>query len=273
MCGSLSLSWIQEERAGSNITKQQSSDLGTGLEYSQSQFVADECINPHPRFGTLTRNIRMRRGSKVDIRMPLFRDTNTAEFAPFRSTASESPPTAGSGGGAAAIIDGEANLGDGQDSGAAGYMSGWEEGWPTVDMDCMAFGMGMCCLQVTFQAKDVNDSRYLYDQLASMTPIMLALTAATPIMKGRLLDSDARWAAISQSVDDRTPAERGSATGTFNENMAGGGIRPLAKSRYDSISSYLCSDTPEKYNDIPCEVTLGGRIRIHNLKTWIDLCL
>ena len=39
------------------------------------------------------------------------------------------------------------------------------------------------CTQVTFQARDVSESRYMYDQLAVLAPIMLALTAATPILK------------------------------------------------------------------------------------------
>ena len=75
-------------------------------------------------------------------------------------------------------------------------------------MDAMAFGMGCCCLQVTFQATDVSESRHLYDQLAVLTPILIALTAATPVARGTLLDTDSRWDIISQSVDDRTPAER-----------------------------------------------------------------
>ena len=32
------------------------------------------------RFAALTRNIRHRRGGKVDIKMPLFRDVNTPEY-------------------------------------------------------------------------------------------------------------------------------------------------------------------------------------------------
>lgn len=47
---------------------------------SESQYVPDGCINPHPRFGTLVRNIRTRRGSKVDIQVPLFRDEETPEY-------------------------------------------------------------------------------------------------------------------------------------------------------------------------------------------------
>ncbi len=62
-----------------------------------------------------------------------------------------------------------------------------------IHMDCQSFGMGCCCLQVTFQARDVNESRHLYDQLAVLAPIALALTAASPIFKGRLADIDVRW--------------------------------------------------------------------------------
>ena len=36
----------------------------------------------------------------------------------------------------------------------------------------------------------------------------MALTAYSPIYRGRLADIDTRWTVISQSVDDRTEAER-----------------------------------------------------------------
>lgn len=48
-----------------------------------SDYIGDGIINPHPRFGTLTANIRQRRGSKVNIKVPLFRDYNTPEFNDF----------------------------------------------------------------------------------------------------------------------------------------------------------------------------------------------
>jgi hypothetical protein len=50
---------------------------------TESEYIGDDIINPHPRFGTLTQNIRMRRGEKVNIRVPLFRDVNTPEFKNF----------------------------------------------------------------------------------------------------------------------------------------------------------------------------------------------
>lgn len=42
-----------------------------------------------------------------------------------------------------------------------------------VYMDCMAFGMGCCCLQITFQAADMSQARFIYDQFAILAPIMV----------------------------------------------------------------------------------------------------
>lgn len=56
---------------------------------TQSEYIGDEVINPHPRFGTLTANIRQRRGEKVNIRVPLFRDVNTPEYKDYDAPAGE----------------------------------------------------------------------------------------------------------------------------------------------------------------------------------------
>lgn len=138
---------------------------------------------------------------------------------------------------------------------------------PAIHMDAMAFGMGCCCLQITFQAKDVDESRFMYDQLAVLAPIMMALTASTPILKGRLADTDCRWGVISESVDDRTPAERGLIDSHIvQEELVGKGKRRLYKSRYDSISTYIYQGMQcigdesmqnrvlNMYNDIPVPI-------------------
>ena len=104
---------------------------------AQSLFVPDALINPHPRFPALTANIRERRGAKVDIRVPRFRDTNTPH-----GVVGAPPP---------ATVEEALKMDE-------------------VYMDAMAFGMGCCCLQVTFQACDVGESRHLYDQLAVLSP-------------------------------------------------------------------------------------------------------
>jgi glutamate--cysteine ligase catalytic subunit len=109
-----------------------------------------------------------------------------------------------------------------------------------IHMDAMAFGMGCCCLQITFQAKDMDESRFMYDQLAVMAPIMMALTASTPLLRGRIADTDTRWGIISESVDDRTLAERGLPDpSTPHDALAGKGQRRMYKSRYDCISTYI----------------------------------
>ena len=57
-----------------------------------------------------------------------------------------------------------------------------------IYMDAMGFGMGLSCLQVTFQACDIAEAAILYDQLAPLCPILLALTASSPIHRGWLSD-------------------------------------------------------------------------------------
>lgn len=143
-----------------------------GGEFGDSDYVPDAVTFNHPRFFTMTRNIRTRRGGKVDIRAPVFQDKNTKT----------------------------------------------EE----VHMDHQVFGMGMNCLQVTVQTEGLTPARRVYDQMAAVGPVLLALSAATPILKGHLVDTDARWNYIGMSVDDRTDAERGVATGTRAQPSPGG---------------------------------------------------
>lgn len=78
-----------------------------------------------------------------------------------------------------------------------------------IEMDAYGYGMGSCCLQVTFQTKNISEARYLHDQLTVLAPLVLSMTASSPIWHGRLSDYDVRWKVLSQSCDDRTKGERG----------------------------------------------------------------
>ena len=199
----------------------------------RSQFVPDEIANPHIRFPTLAANIRWRRGRKVQVNVPVFFDENTPK--PWKDP-------------------------------SVNYdLHNWPEDDDVrngaspdnfIHMDAMAFGMGSCCLQITFQAKNITEGRTMYDQLSPLGPILLALTAATPIYKGFLADTDVRWNQISRSVDDRTPEELGEKVCTallehFAHNMATYTdlLQPLKndrwripKSRYASNSTYISTD-------------------------------
>lgn len=96
---------------------------------------------------TLTRNIRTRRGRKVEISLPLFKDTQTDPLVSSKQACLfpiEQAPS----------LYHEPNQ---------------------VYMDCMAFGMGCCCLQVTFQAADMSQARFIYDQFTVLSPIMVIM--------------------------------------------------------------------------------------------------
>ncbi|ELU13874.1 hypothetical protein CAPTEDRAFT_24669, partial [Capitella teleta] len=181
---------------------------------ARSLFFPDEAtFGGHPRFKTLTRNIRQRRGMNQDINVPVYKDSKTP--SPY--------------------LDDFQALGD-----ASREKSAKED---HVYLDCMGFGMGLSCLQMTFQACNIREARFLYDQLAPLCPIFLALSAACPILRGHLVDTDCRWNVIAGSVDDRTLGERGL------EPLKEGEQR-IPKSRYDSIDSYL-SPSGEPFNDVP----------------------
>ncbi|UZJ52030.1 hypothetical protein CBS101457_001350 [Exobasidium rhododendri] len=207
---------------------------------SRSMFLPDEIINPHVRFPTLTANIRMRRAAKVAINVPIFHDTNTPRpfidpTIPHNRNIFPEDKEAGNG---AALPD-------------------------HIYMDAMGFGMGCCCLQVTFQACSVAEARTVYDHLVPVAPLMLALTAASPAYRGYLADVDCRWNVISAAVDDRTREEKGLEP-LKNSRMK------MPKSRYDSVDSYISNDPllrPE-YNDNPLPVDEGVKARLE--KSGID---
>lgn len=85
----------------------------------------------------------MRRGKKVAINVPIFKDVQTPN--PFQDPALMDP------------------LCTTQDDFKENH----------VYMDAMVFGMGCCCLQMTFQACSIGEARTLYDQLAVLAPIFV----------------------------------------------------------------------------------------------------
>ncbi|PCH43378.1 glutamate-cysteine ligase catalytic subunit [Wolfiporia cocos MD-104 SS10] len=206
---------------------------------SRSLFLPEEITNPHARFPTLTANIRRRRGSKVVINLPLFIDRNTPRpfvdpTIPWQRDIYPEDPEAKRG---AALID-------------------------HIYMDAMGFGMGCSCLQITFQSCNVSEARRLYDALVPIAPLMLALTAASPLWRGYIADVDCRWDVISASVDDRTEEERG--LKPLKENRF-----RIPKSRYGSVSLYISehwTNRPE-YNDIyaPYDQAIFGRLCDHGI--------
>ncbi|KAF0520805.1 GCS-domain-containing protein [Gigaspora margarita] len=170
----------------------------------RSSFLPDEVLNPHVKFQVLSDNIRSRRGSNAAINIPIFHDKRSQNL-----------------------------------------FLGYEEALPDhIYMDSTIFGLGCCCLQTTIQACNIGEARKLYDQLAVLSPIMLALTAATPIWRGYLSDMDCRWFALVKGTDDRTKEERGLEP-LKNDRFV------INKPRFDTIAYYISTDKILKteYND------------------------
>ncbi|KAF8125709.1 glutamate-cysteine ligase-domain-containing protein [Boletus edulis] len=189
-----------------------------GAKPSHSLFFPDEIISPHARYTTLTASIRSRKGHQVSVNLPIFNDDKTPR--PFVD------PT----------IPWQRSLYP-VDNGVALkdhiYMGG------------VLFGAGCCCLQLTFQSCNIEDARRMYDALIPMAPIMLALTAASPIWRGYLSDVDCRWSVLSGCYDDRTAEEMGRAPLRENKYV-------IPKSRFDSVGLYISTDWNNKaaYNNI-----------------------
>lgn len=116
-----------------------------------------------------------------------------------------------------------------------------------IYMDAMHFGMGNSCLQITYETQNINHGRYLYDMLIPFTPVISALSLASPIFKSKLSAHDFRFEVIEQSVDCRTKEETDPKS-----------LHYLPKSRYSPVSLYISdhqfvldadNDTPFNYLD------------------------
>lgn len=206
----------------------------------RSQFVPDEIANPHIRFPTLAANIRARRGRKVELNVPVFRDEKTPW--PFKD------PT----------VDYDMHNWPEDDDVRNGAAKD-----NCIYMDAMAFGMGSCCLQITFQAKNIDEGRQMYDQLSPLGPILLALTAATPIYKGFLADTDVRWNQISRAVDDRTPEELG-------ERPLKNDRWRIPKSRYASNSTYISQDPRLRPEYLDPDLIVDEKVKTRLLEGGMD---
>ncbi|KAJ2385722.1 hypothetical protein GGI23_006653, partial [Coemansia sp. RSA 2559] len=100
-------------------------------------------------------------------------------------------------------------------------------------LDSPLFGIGSGgVLRVALCAADLDEARSLYDQLAPISAILTALTAATPIVRGHLVDRDSYWDVQCSTVDDRSAQELGLVPLTTAKGT-------LFKSRFGSIDIYL----------------------------------
>jgi hypothetical protein len=102
---------------------------------------------------------------RIGSNTPLFRGVEQDSLSSMLGGTIVIPGEGGSGGGTAVAVK------KAQEEVASEEFREKETVRAAVHMDAMAFGMGCCCLQITFQAKDVDESRFIFDQLAVMAPM------------------------------------------------------------------------------------------------------
>lgn len=120
-------------------------------------------------------NIQSRRGRKMEAKIPLFQDTHTSS------------------------ISGQPQYKD------VGTKSVVER--DGVALDRYGYAFGVSAIQVTMQAKNLDEACRLHDQFSIMGPMMMALSAATPGHEGFLADTDVRWEVVRAIMDDRNAQE------------------------------------------------------------------
>ena len=181
-----------------------------------SLFFPDKAIyQGHPRFCTSADMLTRRRGRKTETHVPVFVDEETAipyveDFSRFFGRF----PTEN-------VEESKRVFKDNH-----------------IYLDSPAFGMGMCCLQVTQLTKNLKEALVLYDQLIPLTPIMMALSANTAVHKGMLTDWDCRWNVNVMCSDDLVEEER----------------KRGVKSKCHAVMNYLSLEEDEsKYNDVKFE--------------------
>lgn len=79
-----------------------------------------------------------------------------------------------------------------------------------ICLDQQDIGRGSCSIQTTFQTTNEAGARWLHDQLIPLGPCLLAMTAAAPIWKGIMVDTNCRWQRYGDLLDDRNSSEKDS---------------------------------------------------------------
>eukprot|EP01053_Blabericola_migrator_P002057 Blabericola_migrator_1__2056@NODE_1564_length_4265_cov_755_051453_g1023_i0_p1_GENE_NODE_1564_length_4265_cov_755_051453_g1023_i0NODE_1564_length_4265_cov_755_051453_g1023_i0_p1_ORF_typecomplete_len791_score171_19GCS/PF03074_16/7_5e123GCS2/PF04107_13/11GCS2/PF04107_13/0_015UPF0172/PF03665_13/0_27_NODE_1564_length_4265_cov_755_051453_g1023_i018594231 len=199
----VSLSAYPHLGVGQFTWSEQTQDLSPS---GDSLFIPKSMVCPHPRFGTLVANVNSRRGVRVAQLVPLFQDHHTQESPMW----TQALPMTGD------------RLPDRRQIIAQAAQT-HNPVASQIFMDHFGFGMGQCCLQVTFGCPNIDIARNLYDQMSVLAPIFLALSAGTPILRGLLADTDTRWRVLEQGCDCRSDEE----------------LKYLERSRYGAVPMYI----------------------------------
>lgn len=71
----------------------------------------------------------------------------------------------------------------------------------------MGNAFSLCCLQVTYSSRNIEEARRVYDFMAVLGGPFAALTASLAVYDSVLIDWDHRWRILEQMCDDRQEKE------------------------------------------------------------------
>lgn len=76
-----------------------------------------------------------------------------------------------------------------------------------ITLDSFGFGMGNCCIQITYSFRNLFEARKAYDSFSVLSGLLAAFSASTAVVDSALIDWDLRSRMIEQSADCRKPQE------------------------------------------------------------------
>lgn len=122
-----------------------------------------------------------------------------------------------------------------------------------INIDSLVYGASCVTVQATIECSSLEECKFIYDQFGIITPILMALGAATPYFKGKLTNLDGRWDVVCACCDDRTMHEKQT--------------KKFVKGRWSTISTFL-SERSNKYNDIKLNYIKKHYDYLVNNKFW-----
>ncbi|EER00419.1 Glutamate--cysteine ligase catalytic subunit, putative [Perkinsus marinus ATCC 50983] len=189
---------------------------------AESILVPDEVITPHVRFQTLTKSVRARKGAKVAIAPPLYKDVNTVSQGGIDFDPAVTP----------------------WELKKSGLDQSRDPLKDRVYLDATVFGFGQCCLQVVGLVVDVmTRSHHVVGWKVG------AVAVALERYYGMVTDVDARYELLSQCVDDRTVQEADPRSPEFKQQ----GRMPETIHRKCGIGRYVSTTAPEAMSDLVVE--------------------
>lgn len=132
-------------------------------------------------------------------------------------------------------------------------------------MDDFEYGIAQCALQVTLEAVSLAEARRLHDFLVILSPLMLALSAAVPIYRGYLVESDTRWGVLCVMFGDQN--QQGDCTALWERptpmGVPGGYLGQRSESEYSEADVFGSQYDAAVFDRLVTEGGIDAALAMH----------